>query len=134
MRMPIIYLAGSCQSQIVDNIKHLIKSHDYPGPVEFIDPKNLITRDKFYDIECVNNTAISKSDLMVCIMINQTAGAAIELYICTRIVKTEAILVTSVPEDKLTPRIRSLVSTVCDISLATSVIYEWIQKWYEEKE
>jgi len=133
-RRPTIYLAGSCSSKIVDNIKLRIKGTEYAGPVEFIDPKEIMPkRDNYINVAAVNNSAISQCDLMVCIMVNQTAGAAIELYICVALNRKPAMIATGVPADKMTPRIRQLTDAIYEIENIVDIISVWVTNWYEGK-
>jgi len=131
-RRPKVYLAGSCSSTVVSNVKSMIKVAGYSHPVIFIDPRDIMPkREAFNTVEEVNNQAINECDLFVCVMINQTAGAAIELYICKRIYNKPAMIATGVPIEKVTPRVRSLTDAIFNMEEIIDRIDGWLQEWYE---
>jgi len=132
-RRPKIYLAGSCSSPVVRKVKAVIQSSGYNYPVKFIDPVNIVPiRQASAVIEIENNKAINDCDLMVCVMINQTAGAAIELYICRRVANKPAMVATGVPVDRLTPRVRGLTDAIYHIDDIVGKINGWLKWWYKQ--
>lgn len=133
-RKPIIYLAGSCKSKILTDIKNDINKHDFGKPVTFLDPaKFKPNRIEYESIEKVNNDAMSISDLMVSIINNDCkAGTGIEMYIYNKILKKPILLITNLASHELTPRIRGLIEIHSSVFETTSKIQEWIDNWYNE--
>jgi hypothetical protein len=130
-RKPIIYIAGSCQSERTKRLKILLKDTS-SDLVKYIDPADFgPSRDKYEEVSNVNDSAINLCDLMICILFNQTAGASIELFINCKMLNKPALIVTNISKQELTPRIRSLSDKVYDMANIKKALSEWIEDWYK---
>ena len=131
-RKPIIYIAGSCKSGITQDLKNKLKQIK-PDLVKYIDPAKFEPdRDKYEEVSKVNDSAINLCDLMICVLMEQTAGASIELYINCQILNKPALIATNIPNYTLTPRIRSLCNEIHNIAQIRDRLIKWIEDWYDK--